>query len=72
MLNAVILSAIIKIAVSLRAGSDLRKLKTSRQTNDANDEDYVLRILNEIILCFINHEKLGEYFIDNIYYILYT
>jgi hypothetical protein len=48
MLNAVILSAIIKIAVSLRAGSDLRKLKTSRQTNDANDENYVLRILNEI------------------------
>lgn len=48
MLNAVILSAIIKIAVSLQAGSDLRKLKTSRQTNDANDEDYVLRILNEI------------------------
>jgi len=44
MLNAIILSAIIKIAVSVRARSDLRKLKTVRQMNDANDEE--LRIAN--------------------------
>lgn len=69
MLNAIILSAIIKIAVSLRTGSDLRKLKTVRQMNDANDEDYVLRIFNEIFFVSQITKNLAN--ISSIIYIYY-